>query len=358
MARFAYYLPAFATDFSAAMSLISSMGGMSALHAPSGCMGNYCAFDEPDWIRSPGMTYCSMLREDETIFGNDSLLMERIRTACSEMRPPFAAVIGSPITALIGTDLQGIAALSEEETGIPTIAVDSTGFGTYQDGLYKAFEACIDRFATEGGSGRINILGMDKYDYHTGADRDFLGEMISGIGRSAVSLPGSDIGFFEGLKDSQSSFAVSYAGLRMAELLRKRFGILYEVMSYGSTGEPGKAPKRCLVIGDQIISNYIRDYIESEHGFETDVGTMFGMDRDLAHPNDFSTDSEGRLLERIRSGRYDAVVCDPMMSCMVPEGTAVIPVPHPAVSSKIHWNSFIPLSRVTDEVGKGLDRLS
>lgn len=358
MARFAYYLPAFATDFSAAMSLVSSMGGMSALHAPSGCMGNYCAFDEPDWIRSPGMTYCSMLKEDETIFGNDSLLMERIRTACATMKPPFAAVIGSPITALIGTDLQGIATLSEEETGVPTVAVDTTGFGTYQDGLLKAFEACVDRFATEGGAGRINILGMDKYDYHTGADREFLEGMVSGKGTSVASLPGGDLGFFGGLRDSQASFAVSYAGLRMAELLRKRYGILYDVLSYGSSGEPGRASARCLVIGDQVISNYIRDYIESEFGFETDVGTMFGMDRGLAHPNDFANDSESGMAERIRSGRYDAVVCDPMMSCMVPDGTAVIPVPHPAVSSKIHWNSFIPLGRVTDVVGEALGRMS
>jgi hypothetical protein len=358
MARFAYYLPAFATDFSAAISLVSSIGGMSALHAPSGCMGNYCGFDEPDWIKSPGMTYCSMMREDETIFGNDGLLMERIKTACSAMAPPFVAIIGSPITALIGTDLQGIAVLSEQETAVPTVAVDSTGFGTYQDGLCKAFEACVDRFASEGGSERINVLGMDKYDYHTCTDRAFLEEMVPGKGNVSALVPGSDIGFFEGIKDSQASFAVSYAGLRMAELLRKRFGIPYEVMSYADSDESGRSSSRCLVIGDQVISNYIRDYIESKFGMETDVGTIFGMERSLAHSNDFATDLESKLKERISSGRYDAVICDPMISVMVPEGTAVIPVPHPAVSSKIHWNSFIPLARVTDYVGKALNRLS
>ncbi len=352
MARFAYRLPAFATDFSAAMATVASLGGMSVLHAPTGCMGNYVGFDEPDWIRSPGMTYCSTMREDETIFGNDSLLLERIRTASGSMHPPFVAIIGSPITALIGTDLDGIASLSEDETGIPTVAVDCTGFGTYQDGLVKAFGACADRFATEG-DGRANVLGMDKYDYYLGEDRGFFGDMLSAKGhRNAGFMPGDGRGFFSGLKDSPLSFAVSTAGLRMCQLLKRKFGVPFGVLDYEGGGEPGRSGKRCLVIGDQVVSNYIRLFVESEFGHETDVGTLFGLERSVARAGDFRSDSEGSMMERIRNGKYDIVICDPMVGSLVPDGMKKVLLPHPAVSSKIHWNSFVPLSKVGEAIGK------
>ncbi len=356
MARFAYMLPAFATDFSAAMSMVSMMGGMSALHAPSGCMGNYCSFDEQDWVRNPGMTYCSMLKEDETIFGNDDLLLERIETACRKMNPPFVAVIGSPITALIGTDLQGIAELSEERTGIPTIAVDNTGFDNYQDGLYKAFVSCVDKFATEEKEGRrCTVLGMDKYDYHTGADREWFDSAFRNEGYSRVCfIPGDPLESFRGLCGSEYSFAVSAAGVRMAELLKKRFGTPYGILTYRCDRKVPQTGKRCLVVGDQVISNYVRDIMVSQFGFEGDVGTMFGFEKGLSEKGDFRADSEGELMACIRSGGYDTVVCDPMMKDMIPAGTEMISLPHPAVSSKIHWNSFVPLEGIEDYLKNAL----
>ena len=353
MARFAYRLPAFATDFSAAMSLISTMNGMSVLHAPSGCMGNYCGFDEPDWIRSPGLTYCSMLKEDETIFGNDEILLGKIDDSCERMKPPFVAIIGSPITALIGTDLQGIARISEERTGVPTIAVDTTGFGTYQDGLYKAFVSCLERFGSHGDEPRgTYMLGLDKYDYHACSDRPFLESKIGESGHPcAGSMPGDGIAFFDDLAHSSSSFAVSTAGYRMARLLKKRYGTPIEIMRYGSDGTHTPNGKRCLIIGDQLISGYVRDIV-SGYGYECDVGTLFGFENGLSEGNDFRAESERELSERLRSERYDQVICDPMISALAPDGTKTVGLPHPAVSSKIHWNDFVPLRDLPEHLKK------
>ena len=179
MARFSYDLPAMATDFSAALSMVSSIGGMSVLHAPSGCMGDYCSFDEPEWVRNPGMTYCSMLKEDETIFGNDDIIIDKMVNGCERMHPPFMALIGSPITALIGTDLNGIADLTEERTGVPVIAIDTTGFGNYQDGLLKAFKAIADRFQLDGDTvNDVDIVGINKFDYHIGDDLGYIASRL------------------------------------------------------------------------------------------------------------------------------------------------------------------------------------
>ena len=348
MARFAYRLPSFATDFSAAISMISTMKGMSVLHAPSGCMGDYCSFDEPDWVRSPGLTYCSMLKEDETIFGNDEILLGKIDDACEKVSPPFVAVIGSPITALIGTDMQGIAEISENRTGIPTIAVDTTGFGTYQDGLFKAFASCLDKFGFDGeGNKGTVILGIDKFDYHTCADREFLESKVRSAGHDpAGCMPGDGVAFFDDLAHADSCLAVSVAGMRMARLLRKRFGTKTDILSYEPEGSCRSNGKRCLVIGDQVVSGYIRDIVTSGYGYECDVGTLFGFESSISEGNDFRADSEKELRDRLGSERYDVIICDPKVGSLAPEGTEVIAMPHPAVSSKIHWNDFVPLKDV------------
>ena len=213
-------------------------------------------------------------------------------------------------------------------------------------------EACVDRFATEG-DGRASVLGMDKYDHYLGEDRKLFEEMLSAKGHdSAGFMPGDGRDFFTGLIDSSFSFAVSTAGLRMCQLLKRKFDVPFEVLDYEGKGEPGRSGKRCLVIGDQVVSNYIRSFVESEYGHETDVGTLFGLEKSVARAGDFRSDSEGSMMDSIRGGGYDFVVCDPMVGSLVPEGVKKIFLPHPAVSSKIHWNSFVPLSRVKEEIGK------
>lgn len=167
-------------------------------------------------------------------------------------------------------------------------------------------------------------------------------------------MPGDGRDFFFGLKDSPLSFAVSTAGLRMCQILKRKFDVPFDVLDYEGGGEPGRSGKRCLVIGDQVVSNYIRSLVESEFGHETDVGTMFGLEKSVARACDFRSDSEGSMMDRIRAERYDIVVCDPMVGSLVPEGVRKVLLPHPAVSSKIHWNSFVPLSRVKEEIGKQL----
>ena len=239
MSRISYMLPAFATDFSAAMSFMSSLGGMTVLHAPGGCMGNYCGFDEPEWFGNPGMTYCSMLKEDETIFGNDDILLGKIKGTCKKVSPSFVAVIGSPITALIGTDLDGIAMISEEETGVPTVAVNTTGFDSYQTGLLKAFKSCDEKFSSEGpGTERTNLLGINKFDYHLTKDfSDFFNRLKGHASEHMYTMCGNGLEFFEGIGESRYNLAMSTAGLAMSKYLRKRYGTDYGVLEYEADGK-------------------------------------------------------------------------------------------------------------------------
>ena len=343
MSRISYMLPAFATDFSAAISMISSMGGMSVLHAPSGCMGNYCGFDEPEWFGNPGLTYCSMLREDETIFGNDDILLGKIRNTCAKMSPSFVAVVGSPITALIGTDLDGIATLSEEETGIPTIAINTTGFDSYQVGLIKAFKSCVDKFSSDGSDEkRINLLGINKFDYHLTNDFGMPIDLLKRKGFKCIDVScGCNLDLFKGIGGSEFNLAMSTAGLGMSKYLKKRYGTEYGPLVYDEGRTRAVNGTRALIIGDQVISNYIRQMIESEFGFECDVGTLFEFDASISESNDFKADTEREMFDRLNSEHYDCVISDPMIKRMIRYDTDFIPLAHPAVSSKIHWNEYV-----------------
>ena len=201
----------------------------------------------------------------------------------------------------------------------------------------------MDRFCDgPKGSGRdVGIVGLNKFDYHVLDDGRRFEIELSARG-SVGALPGSSIKDLASNAGGGTSYAVSYAGLMMARLLERRFGAPVEVLGYG--GEPAPdSGRRCLIVGDQVMSGYLRGMAESEFGHSCDVGTLFGFDRRLSEPGDFKAESERELKSRMESGGYDYIVCDPMIAALAPESARIVPIPHPAVSSKVHWNGFVPL---------------
>lgn len=146
MGRFSFCLPPFAPDYSGVCGTLFSLGGMIVIHDAAGCTGNYVNYDEPRWYGSNALVYCSGLRELDAVLGNDDRFIKNISETAKKLRPNFIALVGSPVPMVIGTDLEGMAAWIQAETGIPTFGFDTTGLKLYPEGAFRCGKALLRVF--------------------------------------------------------------------------------------------------------------------------------------------------------------------------------------------------------------------
>ncbi|MBR3456549.1 MAG: hypothetical protein IKH16_00070, partial [Selenomonadaceae bacterium] len=109
------FLPPFAPDDSGAASVFYSLGGLVIICDAGGCAGNICGFDEPRWdsAKESSAVFSAGLRDMDAILGRDDRLIEKLEAACKALEPSFAAIIGTPVPAVIGTDYLGLKRLAE-----------------------------------------------------------------------------------------------------------------------------------------------------------------------------------------------------------------------------------------------------
>ena len=98
------YLTPFAPDQSGAVSVFYEFGGIIVICDAGGCTGNICGFDEPRWFESKSALFSAGLRDMDAILGRDDRLVEKLADAATKLDAKFAAIIGTPVPAVIGTD--------------------------------------------------------------------------------------------------------------------------------------------------------------------------------------------------------------------------------------------------------------
>ncbi|MDR1230481.1 MAG: nitrogenase component 1 [Spirochaetaceae bacterium] len=145
MSHILFDLPPLSPDYSGVASVFHDLGALTILHDASGCTGTYTGYDEPRWFGSSSPTFCSGLREMDAIMGDDDKLLEKIKVAAREIRPPCVNIVGSPVPMVIGFDFKGFASLVERETGIPAFGFSADGLHYYDQGQRDAYLAIVSR---------------------------------------------------------------------------------------------------------------------------------------------------------------------------------------------------------------------
>lgn len=375
MAKFSMWLPPFSPDYSGAASVLFDLKTVTAMHDASGCTGNYTGYDEARWYGSRSAVFCSGLRSIDAILGNDDKLIKKMKAAAKDIKPDVLALIGSPVPMVIGTDLKGIAAQLEEETGIPSFGFDTTGTAYYDRGAFAAAKALLNRFAVRNPEGkepnRVNILGALPMDFGQGKDIENLKELLKGNGyHTGLCLA---MGYsLDDLKDASKAsvnLAVSRFGWLTARFMEKKFGIPY--LCGFPAGEQGEkdwldalktveqsgqsrylwqeedranqekdSEDSILIIGEQVMADSIRHALERDHlvGNVT-VGCIYGIQKELGRPGDLDLTEERKIRDAVRDENYKKIVGDPFLRLLPemkkhPERT-MIPFPQYAVSSKL-----------------------
>lgn len=349
-------LTPFAPDQSGAASVFYELGGILVICDAGGCTGNVCGFDEPRWFGERSAIFSAGLRDMDTILGRDDRLVAKLTGAAEKIDANFAAVIGTPVPAVIATDYRALQRMCEKKTNLPILTVDTNGMELYDVGEEKAWLTLFKTFAGKDVASqkeaseeddsskkmKIGVLGLTPHDVSDlNVEEKFRKSenenthyicygMRAGIDK--VKTAGS----------ADKNLVVAPAALETAKYLEKEFGTPYEV-GYPFVDELipelGYERKKILIIHQQVIANAIRQEIRTrsdEQNTEVTVASWFMMKSELSEEGDLSLKEEMDYCKLVQNGNYDIVFADENMRGLVPgfKGTFVN-IRHFAVSGKL-----------------------
>ncbi len=318
------YLTPFAPDQSGAVSVLYEFGGIIVICDAGGCTGNVCGFDEPRWFERKSAVFSAGLRDMDAILGRDDRLVAKLVDAAEKVEAGFAAVIGTPVPAVIGTDYQALKRMCEKKTDLPVLAVNTDGMELYDGGERKAYLELFKVFAREKlpvEAGRVGILGMTPQDVSDLKAADKIREKFKSQGHQAVCYGMGD-GLDEVKKASsvEKNIVVSPAALECARYLEKTFGTPYEVgypLVEELVPDMEYAGKKVLIVQQQVMAGSIRAELRKRGADgEITVASWFSMEKDLLEEGDVSLKDEDDYMELVKNGGYDVIFADPCMKRM------------------------------------------
>ena len=134
------YLSPFSPDQSGAVAVLYELGGIIVILDAGGCAGNICGFDEPRWGHKQSAVYSAGIRDLDAILGRDERTINKVGGAVEAVgNATFIALIGTPVPAVVGTDLKALARMCETKFGLPTLAIETYGMEYYDKGAETAY---------------------------------------------------------------------------------------------------------------------------------------------------------------------------------------------------------------------------
>ena len=362
--------------------MLYELGGMLVICDAGGCTGNVCGFDEPRWFETRSAVFSAGLRDMDAILGRDDRLVAKLADAAEKLDVTFAAVIGTPVPAVIGTDYRALERMLAKKTELPVLTVNTDGMELYDRGEEKAYLALFGRFAGENvdvepeniektqtaescdgkrngknedasvdieDRPRVGIIGMTPQDVSDLKAAEKIRKLYADQGLRAVCY-----GMGDGLDEVRNAslaaknVVVSPAALKAAQYLQKKFGTPYEIaypLASELVPEVNYQGKKILIVQQQVITNAVRKEIEKRTGEKEAITTATWFmrkeeiltDLNVDAADDISLKEEDDFISLVEKEGYDVIFADPCMERMIPGFEGVfIPLTHFAVSGKLN----------------------
>lgn len=356
-------LSPFAPDHSGAVSVFFELGGLIVICDAGGCTGNICGFDEPRWFENKCALFSAALRDMDAILGQDERLAGKVVKAMEETGSTFAALIGTPVPAIIATDFGALKKMVKKRSGgKECLAVESKGTSCYDEGVSKAYLELLKTFAVEKyevKSSFIGVWGVTPLDF----SRNDAGSRISSIfaetGKGGKKeeifcyAMGAGIGEIQKASRCEKNIVVAPGGLAAAKYLYEKFGTPYEVCcpilsstlmkkleiwkkDFSETS--GKKKAKILIIHQQFAANAVREELEKGmENREVIVGTFFKYFPEYGRKEDILFHGEDDLLAQLETGEYDLLIADEKFRRFLKKDslTHFLSFPHFAVSGTL-----------------------
>ena len=357
-AGFRRFTTPFAPDQSGAVSVLYDMGGICVICDAGGCTGNICGFDEPRWFGSQSAVFSAGLRDMDAILGRDDRLVEKLFDASQIIPASFAAIVGTPVPAVIGTDYQALRRMSSRKTGLPVIAVNTDGMEYYDRGLEKTYIALLEEFCRQqkpvaaaglgtldenkfGAAGIIGIWGYSPLDFAGILSEDDLREWVRQQGYREMICCGAGTGIedLQKLAFAEKNIVLSPAGAAAARWLQKTYGTQWEYCIPGAdrilrTVAPDLPAGPTLIVHQQVLADSLCGILRRQ-GIQADSASFFMMKPDVKKDHDVQLREETDLRTLLEERHYTNVIVDRSMEPVI-EGLPVnvFHLPHFAVSGE------------------------
>lgn len=337
------YIAPFAPDQSGAAAVLYGLGGIVVICDAGGCAGNICGFDEPRWFSGgKSAVFSAGLRDMDAILGRDDRLVAKLCDAAGQIEASFAAIVGTPVPSVIGTDYRALQRMAEKKLDIPVVSIDTTGMALYDKGIEKAYMALLQAFAepsVKAEKGTAGVLGALPLDLMRPGDMDTIRSMLLQQGWQHIQLYDC-LDDFRQAGRAAVNFVISPAGLTAARYLRKSFGTAYAPAYFGL---PLQFPdtslffrKKVLIVHQQGAAQALRKYIGQGQPEQVTAATWFMQPREWACDGDVVLREEDDFCRLADGGRFDVIVGDRYLKKALPHFTGTyLDFPHFAVSGRL-----------------------
>ena len=366
MARLFQKTGSFAGDYSGAAGVLRDMGGMLIFCDAGACMGGFLFGEDPKGEKEEKRIFSASLREKQVVMGFDKKLKKDAVRTYQEAGGAFVGLIGTPVAAVVGSDLGGLGKEICRELYhqgmtdkiLPSLGVETNGWDYYDAGQEKAYLA-MDEMLIQEDADCVNILKK------AGAENP----VVWGTSGCMEAIAGA--------KGAKLNLAVSVSAIKVVEKLHEKYGTPFLIgyplgeketvwwvnqvkgILSGDECAPVTDPtvhsiavdfrrisdgKRAFIIGEQLTSNAMRRLFETEFDYvHVDVASSFKMDRTLMKENDFWIREEEVLVRFLEEREpYDLVIADPLCFQFLPyEPKRKIAYPHIAVSSLFYLGKSV-----------------
>ena len=161
-------------DVSGAASVLFGLGAYTLVYDNQGCRGGVMRVDERRWPASPQMMESAHLDETDILMGRNEVIVEQAVDFIGRNSPSFVVLMGGPLSACLGTDLDALCGEIRRRSGCCSFAVHTNGFDSYDRGVEKALSALYEQFILPPALG---FRGSAASTVGTGADQnDFAGD--------------------------------------------------------------------------------------------------------------------------------------------------------------------------------------
>lgn len=336
------YISPFAPDQSGAAAVMYGLNGIVVICDAGGCAGNICGFDEPRWFSGgKSAVFSAGLRDMDAILGRDDRLVAKLADAARQIDASFAAIVGTPVPSVIGTDYRALKRMAEKELSIPVVTLDTTGMELYDAGIEKAYDTLFRAFADssmQAEDGVVGVIGAVPLDLMHPRDRESIVGALREEGWRQVWLYDTFDEIAQAGKVSRN-IVVSPSGLRSAKYLKETFGTPYEFRYFGleSVLPEGLdlSGASVLVVHQQTAANAMRELAERRGAKAVTVASWFMEPQEYRREGDVLLKEEDDFRSLADHDAFDIVMGDLYFKKALPHFRGVyIDFPHFAVSGR------------------------
>ena len=310
MKKMLKHISPLAPDDSGACAVLYELGGITVICDAGGCAGNVCGFDEPRWFNKRSALFSAGLRDMDAILGRDELLVKKLAMITEQIDAPFTAVVGTPVPAVIATDLKALERMSEKKTGLPCLAFRTDGTRLYDYGEEMVYKRLFETFTEDGHEvrkGKVGVIGATPLNIsETNSQR--LVSALKAKGFEDIVCFGMDSGLEEIKKagECERLYVIAPSGLSAARYLSDRFGTPFEV-GFPLLPEVGDlSGRRVLIVHQQVAANALREELS---GCEVTAASWFTLDKEQSREGDVHIKGEDEFRELLSQG-FDVIIAD------------------------------------------------